>query len=66
MIVSEIPGTKSIDIFTPESIKMLWELTMDISNRLAKLEKHNAGYKQALLDIERFMVDEGIILDPKE
>ncbi len=27
---------------------------------------HDMGYKQALLDIERFMVDEGIIPDPTE
>ena len=27
---------------------------------------HDVGYKQALLDIERFMVDNGIIPDPTE
>ena len=41
---SEWPGTKSIDMLTPECMQMLWELTMDISNRLAKLENHVNQY----------------------
>lgn len=41
---SEWPGTRSLDMLTPECMKMLWELTMDISNRLATLETHVNQY----------------------
>jgi hypothetical protein len=38
---SEWSGTKTVPMHSQEGIQMLWELTMELSNRLTKLEKMN-------------------------